>query len=367
MNRKIIFLITRADDFGGAQAHVLLMAEALIKRDYNAIVMAGGEGYLSESLESIKIRHIILESLVHPIRPYKDLKAYREIIGWLKQEKPDLLTTHSNKAGLLGRLAAKKLGIPVVFTSHGFLFSDGTVFIKRKIYQYIEMILSRFTDRVITVSESEFKLAVDRKVATLDKVRVIHNGLPDIGPEQIAVPAAQPPQLIMVARFAEPKDHRLLIQSLAGLVDQAWTLVLVGDGPQKADIEKLIIKKNLEDRVILKGSRLDVPEILAKSQLFILSSKREGFPLSILEAMRAGLPVLASDVGGVNEAIVDGDTGILYTSGCMESMRSGLIKLIGDPQLRQSMGRKGRNRYLEKFSSETMVEKTLAVYEELFI
>ncbi len=365
MKKKIVFLITRADDFGGAQAHVLIMAEALNTRGNNAVVMAGGEGFLSDALKEKNIRFIKVNNLVHPIKPHKDIMAYLEIKELLKKEKPDLLATHSNKAGFLGRLAARKLKIPVTFTSHGFLFAEGRTYLKRKFYLHIEMLMSRLTDRVIAVSESEMKLAVDSKAVPADKVRVIHNGLPDIGPGQIAIPAAEPPQLVMVARFAEPKDHRTLIRALSGLIDQSWNLVLVGDGPLRNDIERLVDEEGLEDRVAFMGSRKDVPDILAKSQLFILSSKREGFPLSTLEGMRAGMPVLASDVGGVSEAVVDGENGYLCTADDIESLRTGIFNLISNSDLRQRMGKKGRNRFLEKFTSGVMVEKTMLVYDEL--
>lgn len=365
MKKKIVFLITRADDYGGAQAHVLIMAEALNARGNNAVVMAGGEGYLSDALQEKNIRYIKVNNLVHPIKPYKDLMAYLEIIELLKKEKPDLLATHSNKAGFLGRLAAGKLKIPVTFTSHGFLFAEERSYLKRKIYLHIEKLMSRFTDRVIAVSESEKRLAVDSKAVPANKVRVIHNGIPDIGPGQIAIPAADPPQLVMVARFAEPKDHRLLIRALTGLTDQSWNLILVGDGPLRNDIERLVEEECLGDRVAFKGSRKDVPDILAKSQLFVLSTTREGFPLSTLEGMRAGMPVIAADVGGVGEAVIDGENGYLFTAGDIEYLRRCICSLISNSDLRQRMGKKGRNRFLEKFTAQVMVEKTIAAYNEI--
>lgn len=362
---RIVFVITRADDLGGAQVHVLEMASALKERGFEVEVLAGGDGVLFEALSERGVSCRKLEKMIHPIRPATDLAALRELRGLLQELKPDLVTTHSNKAGFLGRLAARSLNIPVLHTSHGFLFNRGKRSLSGRFYRFMEKNAARAGDKVIAVSRSEFEAARELKVIPAQKMAVVHNGLPDVGEGLRADPSLEPPNLVMVARFAAPKDHGTLLKALGGLKDKQWSLDLVGDGPGAGAARELVRKLGLEERVNFLGSRGDVPQLLASAQVFVLSSRREGFPLSILEAMRAGLPVAASRVGGVGEAVVDGKSGLLFAPGDVKGLREQLKTLIDDPGLREAMGEAGRRRFTELFSLDQMVEKTIQVYESL--
>lgn len=342
--------------------HVRDLAAALVERGEDVTVLAGGGGVLFKALAGKGVPCRKLEKLVHPIRPRRDWAAFKEIRAALQELKPDLVTTHSNKAGLLGRYAARLLNIPVVHTSHGFLFSRRPHSPAGRFYRLVESAAARAASRVIAVSESEFTAAKSLGVIAAEKMTVVHNGLPDLSPPLTAAPAVDPPALAMVARFAEPKDHLTLLRSLGGLRDQPWSLALIGDGPGRSEAEKLARGLGIADRVEFKGVREDVPAILASSQVFVLSSKREGFPLSVLEAMRAGLPVAASRVGGVGEAVEDGKTGFLFPPGDVGALRDSLGSLLKDPSLRESMGRAGRKRFLDHFTLDKMVEKTMEVY-----
>jgi glycosyltransferase involved in cell wall biosynthesis len=262
-------------------------------------------------------------------------------------------------------LAARALKIPVIHTSHGFLFGGRENTLPGYFYRFVEKIASGAADRVICVSESEYLLALDLHVIKPDKLRKVYNGLPDVDSACWAKPAQEPPRLISVARFAEPKDHLTLLQALAGLNDLNWHLDLVGDGPQQKFVESLAGDPRLAGKVSILGMRSDVMELLAKSSLFILSSKREGFPISILEAMRAGLPVIATEVGGVAEAIIDGETGYLVPVGDKVLMQKRICALVEDPKLRKQMGDKGRERFLQHFTLEKMAEKTFDIYREV--
>lgn len=328
-------------------------------------MLAGGGGPLFDSLAKHHVECRLLKNLVHPIKPFQDLKAYREIKDILKEIKPDLVTTHSNKAGLFGRFAAKLLKIPVIHTSHGFLFGGREKTIPGYFYRFAEKIASGAADRVICVSESEYRLALDLNVIKTGKLRIVYNGLPDVGSEYWSAPDQEPARLISVARFAEPKDHLTLLQALAGLGNLNWHLDLVGDGPKQKFVESLADDPRLAGKISILGMRSDVPELLAKSSLFVLSSKREGFPISILEAMRAGLPVIATDVGGVVEAVVDGETGYLVPVGDCDLLRKRIIALVEDPLLRKQMGDTGRERFLKHFTLEKMVERTIDIYREV--
>jgi glycosyltransferase involved in cell wall biosynthesis len=168
----------------------------------------------------------------------------------------------------------------------------------------------------------------------------------------------------MVARFEEPKDHRTLFQALARLRHMAWQLDLIGDGPLLGEAESQAAALGISDRVRFWGSRRDVAERLADSQVFLLLSEREGFPLSILEAMRAGLPVVASAVGGIPEAVEDGVTGFLIPARDPETLRDRVERLLADPALRRRLGADGRKRYEREFTLNHSFSKTLAVYKD---
>jgi glycosyltransferase involved in cell wall biosynthesis len=350
---------------GGAQAHVRDLAIALKEQGEQVTVLAGSRGVLFEALEERVVSWQSLTNLTHPINPYLDLKALHEVKEILREIKPDLVTTHSNKAGLIGRLAAKALKVPVIHTSHGFLFGGRAHSIPGYFYRFAEKIASGAADRVICVAASEYNLALDLKVIKPAKLSLVHNGIPDLNQEYQAEPDNNPPRLISVARFTEPKDQLTLLRALAGLNHLPWTLDLIGDGPRLKDAEKLASHPLLAGRVKFWGTHGAVHELLAESSLFILSSRREGFPISILEAMRAGLPVIASAVGGIGEAVIDGETGYLVPAGDSSTMRKRICALLEDPHLRKKMGARGRERFLQRFTLDQMVEKTLNIYREV--
>ncbi len=362
---KIAMIITRADDLGGAQSHVRDLAPALKFGGFEVVVLGGLGGVLFDQLEARAVCCRKLENLVHPIRPLADWRAIGEIRAVLRELKPDLVATHSNKAGLLGRFAARSLGIPAVHTSHGFLFSGKKLNISGHFYRVIEKIAARFCIAVIAVSDSEYSYAVDLKVIPREKLVVVHNGIPDLSERFIAKPGQEPARLIMVARFAEPKDHETLLRALGNLKKLNWSLQMVGDGDKKPAAEELAVKLGIAARVHFVGVREDVEALLAESSLFVLSTRREGFPISILEAMRAGLPVVAADCGGIGEAVADGETGLLFPPGDPDALKNCLEKLIKNPALRHKMGQAGRERYLDHFTLEQMVGKTTAVYKTI--
>lgn len=173
-----------------------------------------------------------------------------------------------------------------------------------------------------------------------------------------------PPRLVMVSRLEKPKNHALLLQSAETLKDLQWQLELAGDGPLRGEVEGWVQRLDLGSIVSLLGERRDIEEILKGAWGFVLISDSEGLPLSILEAMRAGLPVIASDVGGVREAVEEGVNGFLIPRGdkCLLSTR--LRQSIQDPVLRDRMGQESRRKFLREFTLSRMVEETLAVYYE---
>ncbi len=362
---KIAYVVTRADSIGGVQIHVRDLAASLQAQGHSPTILTGGDGPFVEVLRATGIPVVVLPHLTVPIRPIRDLRALREIRAALRDAAPDLIAVHSSKAGILGRIAGRSLNIPVLLTAHGWNFTPGISAVPAAMYRQIERSAGPLATRIITVSEFDRQLALEARIAAEDRIVTVHNGMPDIPPPLRARPDRTPVRLMMVARFGPQKDHPTLLRALAGLQHHSWELDLIGDGPLMGQMESLAASLGISGRVRFLGQRMDVDQILASAQVSLLVTNWEGFPLSILEAMRAGLPVVASSVAGIGEAIDDGDTGYLVPRGDVELLRDRVERLLTDPMLRLRLGRGGRTRYEQHFTLDHFVARTLAVYQDV--
>lgn len=361
----ILFIITQGIR-GGAQNHVRDVARHLYSAGYDVQVAVGVEGPLIDELESsgIVVHHI--PALVREISPVKDFIAYRELTRLIKQIKPDLVTTHSSKAGIIGRLISRRQSIPNVFTAHGWAFTEGISELKRKLYVVIERLAAKWTDRIICVSDYDRKLALAYSVAEETKLIAVHNGIPLLQDVDMARPdKGDVVNIIMVARFSEQKDHGLLLDAVFNInCRDKFRVQLVGDG-ENFDEMKARAQQMRLDNVDFLGNRTDVAHLLSQAHIFVLTSNWEGFPLTILEAMQAGLPVVASDVGGVCEAVAEGKTGYLIPRGDVHTLISRLEYLINEPEIRAQMGINARQIFEEKFTFDKMMQATISVYKKV--
>ena len=362
---RIAYIITRSDDLGGAQIHVRDLASALQGSDHDVVVLAGGGGVLARQLEERGVKVVELRHMARPIRPVSDFRALRELTGHLRRIRPDIISTHSSKAGILGRIAGRRLGIPTITTAHGWLFDLPPKGRRQRAVWSIERAMAPLARRIVTVCESDRQLAIDSGVSKPDRFVTIHNAMPDVSESLRADPSAVPPRLLMVARFAAQKDHATLLRALATLLELDWRLDLVGSGPQEESIRALARSLGLLDRIRFLGMREDVPDLIAKSQVYLLISHWEGFPRSILEALRGGVPVVATDVGGVREAVVDGDTGYLVPENDDVLLADRLQLLLGDSALRSTMGRSARAHYEAHFKFERLMRESLQLYDSV--
>ena len=360
---RLLTIITLPDQ-GGAQIHLLSLLRGLGGRGISITLATSREGFLTQKARAIGINVHVIPRLIHSPSFYKDTLALLDIVKLLRVLKPDILHLHSSKAGALGRVAARLCKIPAVFTAHGWAFTEGASLKQKLLSIPAEAIVARLGGHIITVSRYDYELALRYRVASAKQMTVVHNGIPDV--DCRADPSMRSvPRIVMVARFSPPKDHALLLKALSHLRHESWQLDLVGDGPLLASVSRLANELGLGERVRFLGARSDIPGILAGSDVFVLTSRYEGFPISILEAMRAGLPVVASDVGGVSEAVLDGETGFLIGRGDRKALHDRLKTLLVNPQLRGRMGKEGRRRYEQLFTLDRMVNKTLRVYEHV--
>jgi glycosyltransferase involved in cell wall biosynthesis len=362
---NIALMVTRADPVGGAQIHVRDLAAAARAHGHSPTVITSGSGPFLQDLRAQQIPVVVLRYLAAPISPLRDFRALQEIHATLQSLRPDLLATHSSKAGILGRIVARRLRMPVVFTVHGWSFTPGIAPPRAALYRLIERLAAPLSSKIITVSEFDRRLALEAGITTADRLATVHNGIPDVPAQRRASPGRNPPRLVMVARFEPQKDHATLLHALAGLTGRAWELDFIGEGPLRGPMEQLVRTLGLGTRVRFLGQRQDVDACLAAAQISVLTTNWEGFPLTVLEAMRAGLPVVASAVGGVAEALQDGDSGYLVPRGDVTVLRDRLGRLLSSPGLRDEMGSKGRLRWEQHFTIGQMVEKTFAIYQDV--
>ncbi|MEX2410863.1 MAG: glycosyltransferase family 4 protein, partial [Candidatus Paceibacterota bacterium] len=311
---KILFLLTRSDTIGGSSIHVRDLCLKLMDTGEQPIVLLGKEGYFADHLNELHITYHSITELEREIRPLKDVKVYRELKKLIRNLNPDIVSAHSSKIGFLGRLAAHSLGIPVIFTAHGWSFTGGKNGFKRWLFKNLEGIVAKKSDSIICVSDYDCSIGLYQLPVQKGLLKTIHNGMPDVESFLMAYPEKSAPvNICMTARFDQPKDHITLLKALKNLT--GYHLHLVGDGPLLHEIRKVAGQFGCLDHITFYGRSEEVAEILSKSQIFTLISNWEGFPRSTLEAMRAGLPVIVSDVGGAAEAIVEGETGFSIARG----------------------------------------------------
>lgn len=356
---RILYIVTRAER-GGAQTHVLDLASAM-QQEFDVAIATGEEGFLTDACRERGLPLYVLPHLQREVRPVPDALALWEIRKLIQRLQPDLIHAHTFKAGFLGRLAGRMLGIPSVYTIHAWLY--GTPAVSRlcsALSGPCERAAAHWCERIVAVSHAGARVIRKHRIGAPSKLATIHNGIPDY-PERARISADHPPVITMVSRFIEGKDHELLLRAFATM-GPGPRLCLIGDGPKRVSIENLARELGIHDRVDFKGDRSDVPSLLAASDVFVLASKSEMLPISILEAMRAGLPVIASDVGGVSEAVVHGETGLLVPSGSASDLAQALTELTGNLALRIRMGRAARQRFTEQFLSSRMEERTRSLY-----
>jgi glycosyltransferase involved in cell wall biosynthesis len=356
---RILYIITRAEH-GGAQKHVFSLACSM-QEEFDVAVAIGEVGYLTEACRDRGIPVHLVPHLQRNVSPLADARAFWELRQLIRRLQPDLIHAHTSKSGFLSRLAGYLLGVPSIYTMHTWLF--GTALLSR-VWAYIgapcERLAAQWCRRLITVCEEGARVVLSRQVAPPSKVAIIRNGIPDCS-ERANLSSGRTPVITMVARFSEPKDFELLLRAFAS-IPAGPRLRLVGDGPLRENCEKLARELAIRDRVDFLGDRDDVPALLASSDVFVLASKTEMMPISILEAMRAGLPVIASDVGGIRELIVDGESGLAVPPGSVPALAQALAEVTTSLELRQRLGRAARRRFSELFLYSRQEELTRSVY-----
>jgi len=361
---RLLIVITRSV-FGGAQKYVLDLATALSRNDYSVKVACQGGGPLVSSLRDNGIGVIELEYMQREISPRLDTLATAELIRVIRSVKPDIIHLNSSKAGMLGRIAGAVCRVPVVYSVHGWAFREGAVETARPLAIWSERLIAPLCARFIAPSQYEIDVARRFRVGRESQFVCVPNGIEPKAPH--AMPGGTDAdglvRVCMVARFERPKRQDLLIQAISQVPGSR--LILVGDGEQHAACEELARTLGISDRVQFMGNRSDVADILANVHIGVLSTDMEALPITLLEAMRAGLPVLGTRTGGVPEVIEYGVNGYMGPPNKIDWMVDALSRLVSNPALRKKMGAASRARFEQRFTLDRMIQETTDVYRTI--
>jgi glycosyltransferase involved in cell wall biosynthesis len=386
--RKVIHVITRLD-YGGSAQNTMLTALGHDRTLFEPLVVAGypgcwdaqgGQAATEENcrrLEKAAVRWMMLPSLTREVHPLKDVQALWQLIRLFRQERPALVHTHTSKAGVLGRVAAWVARVPViVHTPHGHVFYGHFGPFRSWLFLQIERVLSAITDRLIALTEAERQEHLDRSVGKADRFAVVPSGIDRERFGRARVQGKQqpdwfgcPPEALVVGSvgwLTDIKGHEYLIEAVAKLKQDfpALHLVIIGSGDRHEALLQQAESAGLRDAVHLLGHRDDIEVCLAGMDLFVLPSLNEGMGRALIEAMAAGLPVIASGVGGIPAVISHERTGLLVLPGDAGALADALRRLLDRPEWATQLGVAASRSVDSRYGSVSMVHAIESIFAE---
>lgn len=373
---KVAHIITRLE-FGGAQQNTLHTVENLAPERFEVLLLVGRGGALDATPEGKAYRCVRVAGLVRAVRPWADLCALVHLWLLLRRERPDIVHTHSSKAGILGRLAAAWAGVPVVVhTFHGFGFHTEQPFWARAFYVALERWMARLSTVLVAVSQANRAEALSRGIGRPGQYRLIRSGV-DLSLYTTLARRRESPAglgvlpheklIVTIGPFKPQKNLRDFLRAaeiVAARAPEARFLI-VGDGAGRAALESRIASTGLTGRVVLAGWRRDIPAIMARADMFCMTSLWEGLPRALVEAMAAGLPCVVNAVDGCRDLVQDGVNGFLTPPKHPMATADRLLRLLTDPEMAQRVGARARTSIGDEFSIRTMVRQQETLYASL--
>jgi len=369
---------------GGAQENTLLTCDGLHARGHAITLItgpqAGPEGSLLEQARAAGYRLRVVPELGRAIRPIRDARARSELAAILAHIRPDIVHTHSSKAGILGRLAARDAGVPIIVHSiHGMSFNRTQRPLVRALLRRAERHCARFTDQFISVADAMTDQAVAAGLGPPEKFVTIYSGMctdryaPGRYDRQAVRQswgvAANEVVVGTVARLFRHKGYEQLIPAMAHAARHAGHLrfVWVGGGKHRARYERRLKALGLRARVHLTGliEPAEIPRMLAGMDILVHPSQWEGLPRSAVQALLMERPVISFDIDGTPEVVIPETTGVLVPLNDIRQLAQAMVTLAGDAARRAQFGRAGRRLCLERFGQKVMVDAIERLYQEL--
>lgn len=375
---KVCHIITKLE-LGGAQQNTLYTVSHLDKERFEPVLITGRGGILDDEARSLPgVKVIFTSKLVRRVCPCTDSAGLFRLAWHLFRERPDIIHTHSSKAGILGRIAGRLTGVPViVHTFHGFGFHDRQNFIVRWIYILVERICAAFSDKLIVVAKDNIEKALSRGIGKPGQYAVIRSGVEtsriksltldkDAKRKELGIAPGET-VITTIGPFKPQKNLADFVSTAAKVAEKnpKCRFLMVGDGDLRPELELQIRSLEMHNKITLLGWRRDIPEILAVTDIFVMTSLWEGLPRSILEAMCSGKPVVANSVDGVKEIVQDRKTGYLAKPFDTSGMAKLIAGLTDNAKMRNEMGAAGKAYINAEFDIDHMVRQQEDLYTTL--
>ena len=380
---RVAHLVTRLD-LGGAQQNTLYTASHLDPELFDVDVLCGPGGMLDEEARRLAAAHDrpfrlrFFPNLVRDVSPVDDARAFFQLTVWLRETRPHVVHTHSSKAGILGRLAARAAGVPVVIhTYHGFGFHDRQKPAVKAFYVALERACVRASDWTLFVSEDNRRYAEAHGLARPGRCSILRSGvklselpapLADRGRKKADLGCGMHKPLVSSIGNLKPQKNpegfvRVAARCLAKFPNARF--LFVGDGELRSRVEAQVIAAGLHGKVLFPGWRRDTAEILAASDVFALTSHWEGLPRALVEAMKTGLPCVAYAVDGVRDLLRDGENGRLVEADDEAGMAECIAELLEQPDKAKELGRAAAKSIGKEFDIDAMVRAQESLYTSL--
>ena len=348
--------------------HFVLPLMRGIRARGHDVVAVVAEGPLNADVRAEGFR-VLAAPFVRRASPVAQLRAFVSLVALLRRERPDIVHGHMPISGFLARLAARAAGVPkVAYTCHGFLFNQPAAWPRRLASFLMEWTAGRLTDVFLTVSEEEASDA--RRLGISRRAIAVGNGRDPAlfrrdadARTRIRASLGLPRDRVVIIAVSRLVRHKGYPELLAAMPDvpgaELWIVGTRLATDRGEDLGPALAEAEARGNVRLLGYRTDIPALLAAADIFVLPSHFEGLPMSVIEAMLAGLPVVATAIRGPREQVVDGATGLLVPSATVAPLATALNRLVADPDLRARMGAAGRARAVERYDEAAVINRTL--------
>lgn len=378
---RLLRVIARLN-IGGPALQATLLTEKLDPSRYDSLLVTGREDRAEGNYLALHGKTLdgwtVLPALRREIRATRDLAALGRLVALMRTFRPDIVHTHTAKAGMLGRVAARLCGVPVVVhTYHGHVLQGYFSPARTRLFMAIERWLAGHTSRLLAVSERVKQDLLALGIGRAERFDVLPLGL-DLdgfldaetrrGEFRRELGYTEREILVgIVARLVPIKAHEMFLRAAAAITRRvpASRFVVVGDGERRADLEALARQLALGDRVRFVGWRGDLQRVYADLDVVVLTSRNEGSPVSLIEAMAAARPVVATRVGGVPDLVKDGQQGLLVPAGDVDALARAIEDVVSSPDRGRAMGEAGRKRVYPAFTAERLIADLDRLYTEL--
>jgi len=376
MKKKVLLTTTHAG-FGGVAKHVIDLAAFINNQtEWEADIFTGiqkndlGKEFIKDSHQCFFSKYLVRE-----VNPYYDFMAYREAYRFLQNHQYHLVHSHGPKSGFIFRRACYKLKIPCIYTHHLVVYRQFDSLLN-PLYKLAEKFASNWCEKVIVVAEESKRTLSEDNVTPLEKLEVVHNGLRDLEIKYSRITAREKLSLteddfvlLSTSRLSPPKDPVTLLHAFIHFkkICPKAKLIFVGDGELSVKLKGIVSKTEFPNDVLFLGFQKDIDLFLASSDIFVLTTGKEGLPISILEAMKYSLPIISNPVDGVVEEVISGYNGLLCPVGDEYEISLCMSKLFEDSYLRYAMGKNGRKLLETKFSAFENYKTITNLYNQLII